>query len=584
MIRKILWIPALLAAFFIRGQECPEPIYPVNNERDVSVSTTISWTPVQGVTAYRISIGTTPNGSDIVSSTSTGQNTQFTPPTGLPENQTIYVRISLFILSQGTIPCTEYSFKTEDVITPPEECAIMVSPQDRAENVPVSSAIRWVHSPTATGYYVSIRTSEGAQVVANESISNALQWNSNGRLRPETKYFVRIVPFNENGSVQSCPEYSFTTGPLATLPNCPQLDYPQDGETNVSLNPVINWEDVAGATGYRVFLSTSPNGNYIIPGSKFENSETSVNRLTPNSEHFLTVSAYNDAGESIACSQTTFYTLEGCGPYLDEDGDLVDLRPKTSFPDTVGICSNKNINRIFSKDTGNGFGFRWFKKETDGTLELLSQTDSLDITEPGNYRYELFKTYSREYGELECSNYKDFVVLISEAPSIEDTRVTLNNGSMNIEVLVRGNGSYVYAIADSNYDETTTTLSYQESNRFTQLAVAPYKILVRDKNLCGFDEIEVSPDLSAIGFPAFFTPNGDGINDTWNYIPNPQGGIPISEILIFDRYGKLMYTLFPRAAGWDGTYQGKAMPETDYWFRAITNNGEILSGHFALKR
>ena len=46
--------------------------------------------------------------------------------------------------------------------------------------------------------------------------------------------------------------------------------------------------------------------------------------------------------------------------------------------------------------------------------------------------------------------------------------------------------------------------------------------------------------ISVIGFPNFFTPNGDGYNDTWHVygINTPsQAG---SEIYIFDRYGKLL--------------------------------------------
>ena len=583
MIRKILWIPVVLTTFFLKSQECPEPVYPLSNATGVAVDTTIEWTPVQGVTAYNISIGTSPNGTEIVSTTSTGQSTSFTPPRGLPENTTIYVRISLFILSQGATSCIEYSFTTEDVITPPD-CTVMVSPQNRAENIPISSAIRWLYSPTATGYLLRIGTTPGgSQILADEQITDALQWNSNGLLLPETKYYIRIVPFNENGTAQACEDYFFTTGPEATLPDCPELIYPPDGQTNVSLNPIIRWSDVAGATGYRVFLGSPPFGNDIISGGvPITDTKIGVNRLSPNSEHLITISAFNEAGESIGCTQTSFFTLEGCGPFLDEDGDLIDLRPTTSFPDTVSICSNRNINRIFSSDPADGV--RWYKIQSNGSLELLSQTDSLDITEPGNYRYELYETYTREYGELECSSYKDFVALISEAPIIEDTRVTFNNGTLNIDVIVRGNGTYVYAIAEANFDPATTTLSYQESNRFEDLPVTAYKIFVLDKNLCGSDEVEVRPDLSALGFPSFFTPNGDGVNDTWNYILNPLAGLPMSEILIYDRYGRLLYTVFPKTEGWNGEYRGKPMPESDYWFSAVSTTGETYKGHFALKR
>lgn len=35
---------------------------------------------------------------------------------------------------------------------------------------------------------------------------------------------------------------------------------------------------------------------------------------------------------------------------------------------------------------------------------------------------------------------------------------------------------------------------------------------------------------------------------------------------------------------WDGTYNGKLLPASDYWFNALTTDNESISGHFTLKR
>ncbi|HET8810447.1 MAG TPA: T9SS type B sorting domain-containing protein, partial [Flavobacteriaceae bacterium] len=68
-----------------------------------------------------------------------------------------------------------------------------------------------------------------------------------------------------------------------------------------------------------------------------------------------------------------------------------------------------------------------------------------------------------------------------------------------------------------------------------------------------------------IDYPKFFTPNGDGYNDTWNIIGISDQ--PNAQIYIFDRYGKLLKQLSPTGPGWDGTYNGRPMPSSDYWFR-----------------
>ncbi len=36
--------------------------------------------------------------------------------------------------------------------------------------------------------------------------------------------------------------------------------------------------------------------------------------------------------------------------------------------------------------------------------------------------------------------------------------------------------------------------------------------------------------------------------------------------------------------GWDGTYNGRPMPSSDYWFEVATPIGARFTGHFSLKR
>jgi gliding motility-associated-like protein len=108
-------------------------------------------------------------------------------------------------------------------------------------------------------------------------------------------------------------------------------------------------------------------------------------------------------------------------------------------------------------------------------------------------------------------------------------------------------------------------------------------VSVRDVNGCGVTTYE----LIVIDYPAYFTPNGDGYNDSWNV--GALSGQLASKIYIFDRYGKLLKQISPAGEGWDGTYNGQKMPTTDYWFLMEYNDfntGEPrqLRSHFALKR
>jgi len=143
-----------------------------------------------------------------------------------------------------------------------------------------------------------------------------------------------------------------------------------------------------------------------------------------------------------------------------------------------------------------------------------------------------------------------------------------------ITVLASGPGEYLYQI---DYGPL------QESNVFQDVTAGLHTITVYDKNNCGPPMSD--PNIMVINYPPFFTPNGDGYNDTWNI--TGLSDQPDSRIFIFDRYGKLIKEISPAGTGWDGTYNGALMPSTDYWFTVdyLENAAsKQFKAHFSLKR
>jgi gliding motility-associated-like protein len=59
------------------------------------------------------------------------------------------------------------------------------------------------------------------------------------------------------------------------------------------------------------------------------------------------------------------------------------------------------------------------------------------------------------------------------------------------------------------------------------------------------------------------------------------------EVSIFDRYGKLIQQIVPYGVGWDGTFNGNALPADDYWFVIHfeeNNTAKTFRSHFSLSR
>lgn len=92
----------------------------------------------------------------------------------------------------------------------------------------------------------------------------------------------------------------------------------------------------------------------------------------------------------------------------------------------------------------------------------------------------------------------------------------------------------------------------------------------------------------AISYIPYFTPNNDGHNDYWNISKLKNEFQSIINIQIYDRYGKLLEVISSKDKGWNGTYNSKKLPSTDYWFKLLYNdcNGNLKEyiSHFALRR
>ena len=57
-----------------------------------------------------------------------------------------------------------------------------------------------------------------------------------------------------------------------------------------------------------------------------------------------------------------------------------------------------------------------------------------------------------------------------------------------------------------------------------------------------------------------------------------------SEVYIFDRFGKLLTQINTFDGGWDGTFNGALLPNSDYWFSVKLPDNRTFTGHFTLKR
>lgn len=115
-----------------------------------------------------------------------------------------------------------------------------------------------------------------------------------------------------------------------------------------------------------------------------------------------------------------------------------------------------------------------------------------------------------------------------------------------------------------------------------------YVVTVTDKNGCVNSDtviINAKGEIT-IDFPNAFSPNGDGLNDT--YYPIIQGSGVLINYQIFNRWGEMVYEGVPGTSGWDGTFNGSESAVGSYaiTINAATSLGEkkFEKGYFTLVR
>src|SRR5690606_12953152 len=152
---------------------------------------------------------------------------------------------------------------TEKLLEAPS-CTQFISPIDGESDVALNAVLQWDTVTEATGYRISIGTiSGGTDIADNLDVGDVNSYSHPSDFPEDTTIYVSITPYNEAGDATTCSEEQFTTEKLLEVPPCTWLISPIDGESDVALNAVLQWDTVTEATGYRISLGTISGGTDI---------------------------------------------------------------------------------------------------------------------------------------------------------------------------------------------------------------------------------------------------------------------------------------------------------------------------------
>jgi len=343
------------------------------------------------------------------------------------------------------------------------------------------------------------------------------------------------------------------------------------------IQEIENCDDDTDPDGFSVFDLTSVSNNFINQFPTGQNLTVHYFKTQSDAQleenEITTPASYTNENPF---SETLYVRIEsedngecfGIGPNLVL---TVHPRPEFQVDQSETFCLNGGSITLNTFNPNGIYTYVW----TDSNNAVISTSEFATVATEDVY------TVVATSAEGCVSFPITFQVKASGSSTITEDDITIEDLSDNNTIIIDdsniGIGDYEFAL-DNEFGP------FQDAPIFRNVLAGAHKVYVRDINGCG----TVVLDVFVMGFPKFFTPNGDGTNDTWNIKGLSADYSQNSTVYIYDRYGKLIKQFKAFGNGWNGTFNGQQLNTNDYWYviNLIDNDGnvKVFRGHFSLIR
>ncbi len=355
-------------------KECVGLVQPANGATNIPINTGIEWVDTPGACGYKISVGTTTGGTDVVNDEDVGEVTVYNFTSNLAPNQQYFVTIVPYYDDGDFTGCTEQSFTTNATAVVPS-CTQLLSPTNGAIDIRNDLPdISWNPANGADEYRVSVTGSLSTSNNITDQIITGNSYNFSNNFDNGETVTVTIIPRNSIGDAVGCTSESFTiVSATPTIPNCTNLDSPANNATDIAVDTNISWNAVSDATGYRISISSTSGNNNI---TDFDNGNNTSYNPPINFDNDdlvnVTITPYNGNGSATGCTAESFTivaatpTIPNCTNLDSPANSATDIAVDTNISwntvsDATGyrisISSTSGNNNITNFDNGNNTSY-----------------------------------------------------------------------------------------------------------------------------------------------------------------------------------------------------------------------------------
>jgi hypothetical protein len=376
---------------------CPVPSAPANNATGVSVTPAITWGAISNATGYRISVGTTSGGTDVMNNVDVGNVVTYTLPSALLYGKQYYYTVNSYNTNGTSSGCTQLSFTTKNI-----GCPSVTAPSANAAGVSLTPTVTWDAVTDATGYRLSVGTvTGGTNVLNNIDLGNVTTYTFSTPLSSSTKYYYTVNSYTANNTSASCTERNFTTlcsGSISTFPWTENFD----SMSSVGSGIVQTcWSQVTGTTAWSSMNASST--SYNAPKS------------TPN---YMSIPYSNTAASQL---WTPGFALTAGTPY--EFSFYYNTNGTTSS--YVGFTGDVQVNSSATLTGATALGT--FITATQGTAAYTQYKVVYTPSTTGNYYFALNVSSTSAPWYLGVDDFK-----LQVAPTcLEPTALAISNITSN---------------------------------------------------------------------------------------------------------------------------------------------------------